>query len=500
MLCRKLFLCGLLLLGVRTSPCAGESLAAAEVAFGDGLLAFNQGQHEEAAEKFREAARLNPREGSPRYWLGLALLRLGRAEEAAVEIAASLRARVPPQVDRRCALAELGTAQLASGAAKAAEESFQRAAGEAPAEATALVCYAAALERLGRREEAEAARGRARSLDPELDAAAPPWRPPSLSMGKLSRWGGEVGLAAVSDSNPNLLSEDLILLDPDGRRVDGSDADQGTELEGRLDFRPFLDHRGWSLGMSLASRQTWYQQSGYLDLGRTRGVVQLALGRDTLGTLEGPLGTARVPFGQTRWSVLLQGGMTYYQLGGDSYLRTTEAAAAVTLHETNATATQVSFHAQDRHFSAGLDERRTGREVSLGLSQLFLFGRRDRYLNVGVLGGDRNARREFAASLLEGNAEISLPLAPRWTFYARGSLQKQDFDHPESNLFQPTGEPRQDTTLRVTAALAWAATARVQIIARSSYVDRDSNLSLGPGLPNLDYKRTVASLGAAWSF
>jgi tetratricopeptide (TPR) repeat protein len=491
--------CGLLLLLFHARPAgAGESLAAAEVALGDGLWAFNQGRHEEAAGKFREAAALNPRDGSPRYWLGLALLRLGRAEEAAAEIAASLRAKVPPEVGRRCALADLGAAQLAGGAARAAEQSFREAVEEAPGDAAALLCYAAALEGLGRREEAEAARARARSLDAEPEPAGPAdSAAPRLGIAEPPRWEGKIGLAVAGDSNPNLLPEELTLLTPDGGFANGADSDQATELEGRLAFNSFLS-RGWSLGVGLDARQAWHQELDYLDLGRVRAVVQLARGRE-VGSLLGPLGTARVPVGYTRLSLLLQGGTSYYQLDGDPYLRTLDAAAAVTLRETNATATQIDLLFQDRHFS-GPYERRTGRDLNLAVSQLFLFGRRDRYLGVGVRGADRTGSRAFAASLLEGIAELSLPLAPRWTFYARGALEEQDFDHPESNLFQAAGEPRQDTTLRLTAALVWAAADRLQITARGTYIDRDSNLTLGPGIPGLDYERTVASLGAAWFF
>ena len=501
---RPLLLCGLLLLLLHTGPAgAGESLAAAEVAFGDGLWAFNQGRYEEAAGKFREAAALNPRDGSPRYWLGLSLLRLGRPEEAAAEIAASLRAKVPPEVDRRCALAELGAAQLASGATGTAEETFRKAVAEVPEDTAGLLCYAAALERLGRRAEAEAARARARSLDAELepdapaDSVVPAWRPPSLEIDRPPRWEGKVGLAVVGDSNPNLLPEELTLLTPDGAAASGSDSDQATELEGRLAFNSLLS-RDWSFSAGLDGRQAWHQELGYLDLGRIRAVVQLARGKDT-GGLSGPLGTARVPIGRSRLSLLLQGGTAYYQLAGDPYLRTLDTAAAVSLRETNATATRIDLHAQDRHFS-GPYERRTGRELSLAVSQIFLFGRRDRYLGVGLRGADRTGRRAFAASLLEGSAELSLPLAPRWTFYARGSLEKQDYDHPESNLFQAAGEPRQDTTRRVTAALAWAAADRLQITLRGTYAHRDSNVTLGAAIPGLDYERTTASLGAAWFF
>jgi hypothetical protein len=146
------------------------------------------------------------------------------------------------------------------------------------------------------------------------------------------------------------------------------------------------------------------------------------------------------------------------------------------------------------------DERRSGNDLSLQASQLFFAGRRDRYLRIGFLGIDRQAGRPFAESIREGNAELALPFALRWIVHLEASVRKDDFDHPESNLFRVGGPVRKDTTRRGALTLAWAATDRIRLTARGTYVKRSSNVDLGAGLPDLDYQRRIASVGVSWVF
>jgi len=89
---------------------------------------------------------------------------------------------------------------------------------------------------------------------------------------------------------------------------------------------------------------------------------------------------------------------------------------------------------------------------------------------------------------------------PRWTLQVAGSLREDKFRHHESNLFNPAGPPRKDTTGRATVALVWESSVRLRWIARGTYVDRNSNVDVTPSLPALDYKRTIASLGVSWFF
>ena len=68
--------------------------------------------------------------------------------------------------------------------------------------------------------------------------------------------------------------------------------------------------------MSLETRRSFHQDFGFLDLGEAHGAVQLAYGSDPLGFLQGALGHARVPFGASRLTALLQAGGAAYQVDG----------------------------------------------------------------------------------------------------------------------------------------------------------------------------------------
>jgi hypothetical protein len=443
------------LLCVLLLPNAGVAVAAqlaeAEIALAEGLAALHGGHEEEAADWFAEAARLNPDEGSARYWRGLALLRLGRSGEAAEELAASLEARHPSDVARERVLADLEAA---------------RRGGPAGAELPESV-------------------------------------PAPKVIDDRGIWEGIAGLSAAADSNPNLFSEELILPLPGGQElIRGEEADRKTRVHLRLGVYPFHTHPGPNLGVTLQARWSFHQDFGFLDLGQLRGTVQLAFGSDPLGYLKGPLGHTRVPFGTSRFSALLQAGGTAWQIDEASYLRAWEGAASLTFQEAPITATRLDLGYSDRNFSKGglADDRRSGEDLSLQASQLFFFGQRDRYVRIGALAVDRQAHRAFSESILEGNAELSLPVALRWTVHLEGSVREDDFDHPESNLFVSGGPVRNDTTTRAALTLIWAATERLRWTARGTYVDRSSNVDLGDGLPDLDYQRTIVSVGLGWVF
>ena len=81
----------------------------------------------------------------------------------------------------------------------------------------------------------------------------------------------------------------------------------------------------------------------------------------------------------------------------------------------------------------------------------------------------------------------------------RSYARQSDFDHPESNLLDPSGPSREDSTWAVTAALTWVLRSELHLIAQASYTDRDTDLGLvGPS--TLDYQRTVTMLGVNLSF
>src|SRR4051794_21621697 len=107
-------------------------LAEAEVDLAEGLSALDAKDYPAAVDWLGKAAALDPDEGTPRYWRGFALLRLGRAREAAAEIEASLAARRPPEVDRERVLTDLAAARKsAEGEPRAVEPPQWRPSAEA---------------------------------------------------------------------------------------------------------------------------------------------------------------------------------------------------------------------------------------------------------------------------------------------------------------------------------------------------------------------------------
>ncbi|HXO18676.1 MAG TPA: hypothetical protein VOA87_02000 [Thermoanaerobaculia bacterium] len=437
---------------------AAEGLADSLVAFAEGAEALGRGDSAAAVERLEEAVRLAPEDGSFRYALGLALLGAGRPAEAATALAAALAAPRPPAADR-------ADVESALALARRAESS-----GEKPA------------------------------------APAPVWREERTAFDRRPVWSGRIAGSVASDSNPQLLSESLLLPDGHGKLVDGRDRDALAGLDLRLDAVPVYDRGGWTLGFGLTGGRSAHRDFGYLDLSQLGATVQLARGADPRGWVDGPLGPARVPFGDDRASLVLQGGGAQWWLGSDSFLRTAGGGAGVTLRESPAAATGIDVAYLDRRFS-GLYAGRSGRDASLALDQLFFCGRTDRYLRLSAAGTDRatdgTAGRPFAGKQVAGGAELALPLGLRWSLLLSGSYARLSFDHPESNLFNPIGPlgpAREDRTSRAAAALSWALTDRLGLTARAAYTRRSSNVDLGDGLPDLGYRRTELALAASWVF
>ncbi|HEV7784215.1 MAG TPA: hypothetical protein VGQ28_02695, partial [Thermoanaerobaculia bacterium] len=388
----------------------------AEVDLAEGLSALERGDAAAAIDWLVKAAELDPEKGTPHYRQGIALLRMGRMQEAAAEIEASLAA--PQPVDDR---------------------------------------------------------------------------------GLLE---GTVGLSAAEDSNPHLLSNNLSLPAPGsgGHVVRGEESDGLARVDLRLGIYPFHAKDGPNLGVTLETRRSFLFDFGYLDLGQARGAVQLAFGSDRQGFVEGPLGSARIPFDGGRFTALFQAGGAVYRLGNDPFLHTFDGAAVLSVRETPGTSTRLDLGYSDRHFSSGprFDPQRSGQNLSLGLSQLFYFGRPNRTLRLGASGVDRRAGPEFRGSYLEGNGELVWPLGLRLSAVLEGRVREDHYDRRESNLFDPTGPPRRDMTVQSAAALVWAASDRLRWTLRGAYTRRHSNVDLGDGLPDLGYRRTVISAGLSW--
>jgi hypothetical protein len=320
---------------------------------------------------------------------------------------------------------------------------------------------------------------------------------------ELPRWDGWVGLEAGYDSNPGLVAEELSS-SPFRSVVPDAASDGAGGVDLRFEHHPFYGRRGWSLGLALAGRQSVHQELDELDLSLAEGTISLAWGKDLRGLASGPLGFTRVPLGLGRFSAMLQAGGGYALLGGESFLRVAEAAASVKVRESAWAATRVDVEARDRTF---LHEDRTGsllrsgEEAVLGVHQYLSWGRADRYLRMGLIAGRQQAEGlAFDADFGEASAEVGVPLASRWTLFLLASRREDRFAHPESNLSDPGGREREDTTWRGTAALLWRTTDRTVWTVSGGYVRRDSNLALFSGASLLDYDRATASVRLQWLF
>jgi hypothetical protein len=316
-------------------------------------------------------------------------------------------------------------------------------------------------------------------------------------------WEGSVGAGLIFDTNPNLFSDDLVLPppdDPSGELIRGEESDGTARLSAGLGLYPFHARSAPNLGVTLQARRSFQRDFDFLDLTEARGAIQLAWGSAPLGYVEGPLGGVRVPFGASRVSAVLQAGGSHYRLGDATYLKTVDGAASLSFQESTSTATRLDLAYSDRDFDdRGIEGLRSGEDLSLQVSQLFYLGRRDRFVRVGVRGLERRASRAFDASAVEGQAEAALPFSLRWEVRLYGAWREDDFDHPESNLFAPSsGTVRKDTTLRAIATVLFRPAPRLRWLARATWVDRDSNVDLGEGLPDLDYQRLIVTAGISW--
>jgi tetratricopeptide (TPR) repeat protein len=441
------------------APAAREvgipGIAASEVAFAEGLSAFQLGNDQEALERLTEAVRLDPQAGSPRYWRGLVLLRLGRAGEAVADFEGSLAARRPPEVDRERILADLAAARSAAA-------------------------------------------------EPRGGAPLPEWRFDRLALDDRGAWEGILGLALAADSNPNLLAASLDLPTPEGKPaalVRGAQRDNLADLGLRLAWFPRHDRTGWDPAVSVEGGQSVHHDFGYLDLGQVHGVVQLARGQDPQGFLAGSLGTARLPFGERRLSTLLQAGASDYWLNGVGYMHSLDGAAAFVFPECAAAAARLDLGYSRRTFAdrPPEDRRRSGEDLSVRLGQTFFLGRADRSFGVAVRGLDRRADRAFAARAGEASVTLALPVAPRLSLLLEGAGRRDRYRYPDSNLLVLFGPSRRDTTWRGAATLAWAMAPRLVWTLRGAYVSRTSNVDLGSGLPDLGYRRYVVGLGGTWA-
>jgi len=425
---------------------AGAGTSDAAVAFAYGLAALNRGDAEAAVAELAEAVRLDPDDGTARYFLGLALLRSGDRQRAAVELSAALSARRPARVERL-----------------RIEEDLSRARGAAP--------------------------GRERPLPLLLAEEA-------LVLAPTRRLSARAGLAFGSDSNPALLADGALYIAPDGTVVEKASASvAGASLALTLQGRRG-DEAG-PVGLTLEAGEERWSDLDFLDLRYGRLVASLALAGDPAGYVRGPLGLARTPRGRGRLSLLVQAGGSYAQVDGESSLRAWEAGASLGLrHRRSASHLELTYRDLDYSGDRTDDFRRSGGEVTLGLAETFYLGAEDRYLRLFVRAGERDAGRALDADRLEAGGSLYAVLSPRVALRGEAAWRREDFQDPASNPYSFGGDPREDSSLRAAGAASFAVTPQLIVTLRASWAERDARLAGA----DLDYDRTTAALALTWIF
>jgi tetratricopeptide (TPR) repeat protein len=471
-----------------------------ELAFAEGVWEYYLGRDLEAERYFREALEASPahpRIPLVRYWLGLTYLRQGRGEEALAQLEASLAAAEAPRVTTRRRLADLGAAQLAAGRAEEAAGTLARALDAGADDAPTLYRYAATLERLGRADDAEQSRARARGANPNLDPdiAGLPVPPPELEPadgreGAADRWSLRAALAAGTDSNPHLLDDELAILTPAGEVVRGEQADSVTSLDLEGFYAVPVGEGDWSAGASLVAGRTLHRDFEELDLGSLG--VELRLTRDAEPAPGGRLHDPALAIG---WRD--------YELDGEDYLRLLDASLTAEWRLRPAVTARTELRLLDRDYGdhTFADERRSGEEGSAALVGLFGRAEGPRRFEAGIAAGHRRAGVAFSHDFAELRLAGSVKLAPRWSGTSQVVWREERYDSPASDLFAVAGgERRRDRTLRGGATLDFRAARGLRVRAEARWTERDSNVEDSSGLADLGYRRWTAALGFAWSF
>jgi len=354
-------------------------------------------------------------------------------------------------------------------------------------------------------------------LDRLLDSVETPLQPRT--------WRGRVTLAALSDSNPRLLSDDLAdaldlgELEPEAAEASDTAASFQLHLGRQSMDRLELTPERWQWAFSVDAYQSLYRDVEALDLTEIRAAFHLARGGSPVAALSGPLGALRMPAEAHPVSWLVQVGASQVLLNRDAYLETLEASASILLpHGESRFATQFLVHLRDETFDREpAVGRRSGAEVRLTAREYVLLGRPDRLVRFELSGGRRSGGDPWQRWLGEAEVGFSWTFSDRWALAATGAVRWDDFDHRASDLFNPelilfdpefdlVGETnpaarrREDIRLHGSLALSWRVWRKLSLVARAGFTDRDSNLESPPLEADLDYRRTLASLGMTWSF
>ena len=323
------------------------------------------------------------------------------------------------------------------------------------------------------------------------EAVAAPGFAGLLALRDQPRFDLRAGADYGEDSNPAQLTN------RNSGIVTRAVRDRVTDLDLRAAAYPFYGRgSGWSLGLTGQVKAARFQDLDSLNERQWSAAVQLAWGSDPLGYLTGPLGYTRVPFGHGPFSLLLQAGRTDSRVNGGPQLTADEAALTLVAREAVITATQVELDVQRRDYIDGFKKADVW---SVGASQLFFLGRRDRYLRLGVSRGEERDGLLGDTTSLAGTAELALPLTDRVVVQLAGSRRK---DESKFNFPIFIFSSIDSTTDRVAAALSWKVARHLYVTGRASWSERRTDTPsfiLSPvSLAFDNYRRTTASVGIQW--
>lgn len=506
-----------------------EAEGFAELLFARGMLHLADAEYASALERFRQASRAVPADGTYRYFAGVCSSRLGRFESAIRDLSSALppaACRVPATRVRH----DLALARYRAGDPRGAAGELRK--GGDPQERDplsvyllGLALYAAGEERKGleRMESAassEAAllaggghdrgfkaagrgdRGAAiRGFEDALESAERSRGPagPSGAAAPRSRGGrsplfeGRVAASAEYDNRPEVLDRDFALAVSAGAGDEVRGGWRGV-LDLRVGVHPLNGQGGFTFGVVVNGMVSRNGRVRDADFQAVQPVLQATFGSDPRGFVAGPLGYARVPVGTSVAAAVVQAATSHVRAGYRGFRREDSIGAAVIVREGKVGAIQLEGRYDDLRFygeppdgSGALPPQAwNGHSVSAAVSQWFNLGGPSRWLRLAVTGASFDARlRETiydprvsgsrVADPLdrmrwEIRGELVVPFAKRVAVLAHASRARETYDDLSGAYFYtPDAEPREDTLIEASASLVVEVERRVHLWVRYAW-------------------------------
>lgn len=386
-------------------------------------------------------------------------------------------------------------------------ELLEEAARLAPDSAAVRHWLGLAYRAAGREVDAQRAITEAARLDSSMVVAAGEpgpslFGPEAPLPGPAPRVSGWASYSVGSDSNPTLLSEDIVAFPPGHDPVVGMKRDTMARLDFQGHFR--LARGNQPVGPEIVARfaKVRYQELDASDGRSFEGRFQIAGGRTPDGVVRGTLGTGRTPVGNSAVAWLAQAAVGREWLGGEPWADTRAVSGTVSVRTAGFGRLEADLLLRNVELENDPSEPLTigGRLTTYGARQQFYLGRADRWVRFGLTRGQRDAGSAYDADILYLGGDLVLPLVgDRGFFGASVVAGREDFDKAASNPFGP--KLREDDIRSLTLALSVRVAPRVYVSGRLARITRETNRGTGlPGAPDLGYERVLTTVGATWAF